>query len=95
MDKINKTPVTAKTLQEDQVRQFDALAGREIISRREECVKHFDLGAGKRQAVMFAGPVHYRTEDGALAEIDNTLEAVQENGKRLYCFWFMPIASRR
>ena len=53
-----------------QAEAFDALAGREMESRREEYVKHFDLGAGRRQAVVFAEPVHYRAATGALADMD-------------------------
>ena len=75
---------TLERLHAGQAEAFDALPGREIISRREPCVKHFDLGAGRRQAVAFAAPVHYRAADGTLSDIDNTLDPVEADGRRLY-----------
>ena len=33
---------------------------------------------------MFPEPVHYRTADGTMAEIDNALETAQEGGRSVY-----------
>jgi len=45
---------------------------REDISKREECVKHFDCADGGTIAVLYAGPVHYQ-ENGQWKDIDNSL----------------------
>ena len=83
MKRTNATPGRLSA-QGNLAGSFDSLEGREIVSRREEFVKHFDLGAGRRQAVMFPEPVHYRTADGTMTEIDNALEAAQEGGRSVY-----------
>ena len=84
MKSTNTTPERQIAAQGNLAGQFDTLEGREIVARREEFVKHFDLGAGRRQAVMFPEPVHYRTADGTMAEIDNALETAQEGGRSVY-----------
>ena len=62
---------------------FETLKGREIVSMRQRDVKHFDLGEGRRQAIVFASPVHYKNEKtGAWEEIDNRLS--DTNGKAVY-----------
>ena len=65
---------------------FENLTGREIIEKREANVKHFDLGQGRRQAVVFASPVHFRNEkSGAWEEIDNRLvEKTDAKGRRRF-----------
>ena len=63
---------------------FDNAAGEEEISLRDENVKHFNLGANRHQAVVYAEPVHFRNSEGAWQEIDNTLEeAVTAQGRRV------------
>lgn len=54
--------------------EFEQLEGVEIVSQRSANEKVYDLGRGRRQAVMFAQPVHFRDADGNWQEIDNTLE---------------------
>jgi len=44
----------------------------EDISKREECVKHFDCADGSVISVLYAGPVHYQ-ENGQWKDIDNSL----------------------
>ena len=46
--------------QERLERLFVHAAGTEDVSRREEFVKHYDLGANRYQAVVFPSAVHYR-----------------------------------
>ena len=46
--------------------------GIEIVSKRSAFEKHFDLGNGHRQAVVFPENVHFQ-KDGSWEEIDNTL----------------------
>ena len=62
---------------------FDTLKGREIVSLRQRHVKHFDLGEGRRQAIIFSSPVHYQNEKtGAWEEIDNRLtEKTEKSGR--------------
>lgn len=56
-------------------RLFVRAPGKEDVSRREEFVKHFDLGANRHQAVVYPTAVHYRESDqDDWKEIDNTLE---------------------
>ena len=64
-------------------RLFVRAVGDEDVSKREENVKHFDLGANRYQAVVYSEPVHFReSEDGDWQEIDNTLEeAVNAQGR--------------
>ena len=65
---------------------FDQLKGKEIVSQRGEFEKVYDLGRGRRQALIFAAPVHYKDADGAWQEIDNTLESVEEaDGHSVLC----------
>ena len=39
---------------------FEQAPGEEAVEKREESVKHFRLGPGRYQAVVYAEPVHYR-----------------------------------
>ena len=66
-------------------RLFVRAPGKEDVSRREEFVKHFDLGANRHQAVVYPTAVHYRESDqDDWKEIDNTLEeAVTAHGRRV------------
>ncbi|MBQ1257115.1 MAG: DNRLRE domain-containing protein, partial [Clostridia bacterium] len=64
---------------------FETLTGREILDMRTENVKHFDLGQGRRQAVIFASPVHFVNAKGAWEEIDNRLiEKTDSKGRRRF-----------
>ena len=64
---------------------FTRAVGDELVEKREEMVKHFDMGANRYQAVVYSEPVHYReSEEETWQEIDNTLEeAVNEQGRRV------------
>lgn len=60
--------------------------GREDFSLRTRAGKVFDVGNGRRQAILFADPVHYHDKNTKRwVEIDNTLEPY-ENKKGLACF---------
>lgn len=63
---------------------FNLLEGEEDISRRELNVKHFNLGEGRHQAVLYDAPVHYRNENGDMVEIDNNLFEDTVNGRKVY-----------
>jgi hypothetical protein len=41
----------------------------EILSKRDERVKHFDLGNGQKQYVGFGAPVHYKNARGVWDDI--------------------------
>lgn len=45
----------------------------EIVSRREENVKHFDIGNGLYQAVTYGTAVHRKDSNGVWQDIDNRL----------------------
>ncbi len=64
---------------------FARAAGSEDVALRGAHVKHFDLGGGRRQAVVYAEPVHFRDpESGSWREVDNTLEeTVTITGRRV------------
>ena len=64
---------------------FTRAVGDELVEKREEMVKHFDMGANRYQAVVYSEPVHYReSEEETWQEIDNTLEeTVNEQGRRV------------
>ncbi len=57
---------------------FAQLEGEEILSQRDEHTKVYDLGLGRRQAITFAAPVHYKDAAGNWHDIDNTLETVED-----------------
>lgn len=59
------------------------LSGSEIVRERSKFSKTFDLGCGRRQAVIYPTAVHYQGSDGAWRDIDNTLEEVSVNGRRM------------
>ena len=56
---------------------------REVPEKRERCVKHFQMTQKGMAAAVYPAPVHYE-EDGQWKEIDNRLEAVQEDGREVY-----------
>ena len=79
-----RTDNAVKKFREHELKQFNASVeqapGTEIVGRRGEYVKHYDLGGGRYQMVVFPEPVHYR-KDGDWEEINNALsESVGENG---------------
>ncbi len=45
----------------------------EVISRREENVKHFDIGNGMYQAVTYGTAIHRKDSNGEWQDIDNRL----------------------
>lgn len=51
----------------------------EIVSRREENVKHFDMGNGMYQAVTYGNAVHRKDANGVWQDIDNRLLWDTEN----------------
>lgn len=65
-------------LNNNPLEQFEMLEGEEIVAQRSEYGKVYDLGLGRRQAVVFAEPVHYRDANGKWQDIDNTLEAATD-----------------
>ena len=64
-------PKDAETLQ----REIEDMAY-EVISLREENVKHFRLGDGTYQAVVYGEAVHRKNENGEWVEIDNSLSEI-------------------
>ena len=56
----------------------------EVVSRREQNVKHFDLGYGKYQAVSYSQPVHRKDADGNWQDINNNLSSENEKMPNLY-----------
>lgn len=65
---------------------FTKADGDEAVAKREESIKHFDLGSNRFQAVVYSEPVHYReTKDGEWQDIDNTLvETVTAQGRSVF-----------
>ncbi|MBQ3762844.1 MAG: RHS repeat protein [Clostridia bacterium] len=66
---MNKT-----TMEQD----FAQLKGRELLSKRGVAQKTFDLGKGRRQAISYGEPVHFRNNEG-WQEIDNRLVLDEKN----------------
>ncbi|MDL2206860.1 hypothetical protein LJC33_08135 [Eubacteriales bacterium OttesenSCG-928-N13] len=65
------------------VELYKTLVGGEEIAKRQEFSKHFDLGEGRHQAVVYGESVHYReAEDAQWLEIDNNLEDAQDKDGR-------------
>ena len=46
-------------------------------------MKHYDLGGGRHQMVIYPEPVHYQ-KDGKWEEIDNRLREAEEKGRRVW-----------
>ncbi len=64
--------------------RYNSTYGFENPELRSENVKHFDLGRGCHQAVVYPEPVHYMDDDNSWKEIDNTLvEAIDARGRRI------------
>lgn len=63
--------------------KFNLINGVEDVSRRELNVKHFNLGAGRHQAVLFDEPVHFINDKGEMTEIDNNLVADTVDGRKV------------
>ena len=63
----------AKVDQKKFAKLFEQAAGEEIASLRSANIKQYDLGLGRRQAVLYPEAVHYQAENGEWTEIDNTL----------------------
>lgn len=86
IDMNSNVSVLPNSLQTDELNKWLADAeGAEDISLRGENVKHFDMGGNRRQAIIYASPVHFR-EPGSQEwkEIDNTLEeTINAHGRRI------------
>ena len=57
----------------------EAIVLSEVTSRREENVKHFDIGNGMYQAVTYGTAVHRKDANGIWQDIDNRLLLDSEN----------------
>ena len=62
----------------------DESSVREVISLRNESVKHFDMGDGTYQAVTYGYPVHRKDASGEWQDIDNTLTTQTNKGVEKY-----------
>ncbi|MBQ8566482.1 MAG: hypothetical protein IJ445_02715, partial [Clostridia bacterium] len=62
----------------------DSTTVKEVEELREENVKHFEMTDGTYKAVVYSDAVHRKDADGVWQDIDNTLEAVKENGNTEY-----------
>ena len=61
---------------------FEQAPGEEAVEKRSESVKHFRLGAGRYQAVVFPEPVHYQKDGDGWTDIDNNLEDATDDSGR-------------
>ena len=86
-DEVSFVPLSKQREKKERLdRLFVRASGKEDVSRREEFVKHFDLGANRYQAVVYPTAVHYRESDqDEWKEIDNTLEeSVTAAGRHVF-----------
>lgn len=56
----------------------------EIVSLREENVKHFRLADGTYEAVIYTHPVHRKDNNDVWQDIDNNLSLVNDGGSQKY-----------
>ena len=56
----------------------------EVVSLREENIKHFDMGDGTYQAIVYSHPVHELDEDGNWQDIDFSLSLTGTRGNQKY-----------
>ena len=59
-----------------------SLVGAEVVSLREENVKHFDMGDGTYQAIAYSHPVHKLDSEGNWQNIDFSMKQTQTRGVR-------------
>ena len=57
----------------------------EVVSLREERVKHYDMGNGIFQAVAYSHPVHEKDSSGNWVDIDFGLKLSETKNERMYC----------
>ena len=82
--KENRAGALETQMQARMKRLYEDASGTEEVALRDENVKHFNLGANRRQAVVYSQPVHFRDSEGHWQEIDNTLEsAITAQGRRV------------
>ena len=69
----------AEAMKTTMEQDFALLKGVELISQRAACQKVFDLGKGRRQAITYSEPVHFK--DGCeWKDIDNRLTYDEKAG---------------
>ena len=71
---MSKSSINKTTMEQD----FAQLKGKELLSKRSVAQKTFDLGKGRRQAISYGEPVHFRNSEG-WQEIDNRLVLDEKN----------------
>lgn len=59
-------------------------ASSEVVSLREENVKHFDMGNGKFRAIAYSHPVHELDSEGNWQDIDFGLTLTKMQGANMY-----------
>ncbi len=64
--------------------KYNLNAVREIISRREENVKHFILPDGSVEAIVYSNSVHRKDENGIWQDIDNRLDEDKNKNNQGY-----------
>jgi hypothetical protein len=52
------------------------LTAPEVVERREECARHYDLGAGNYVAYVSQMPLNYRNNHGEWQLVDPAFEAI-------------------
>lgn len=57
---------------------------REIVSLREENIKHFRLPDGTYEMIVYDYPVHRKNDVGEWKDIDNTLSLTTVSGSNMY-----------
>lgn len=58
--------------------------GSEVVGLREGNIKHFDMGDGTYQAVVYGHPVHELDESGNWRDIDFSLSLTGTRGNQKY-----------
>ena len=84
IDSVDSTSITnepgCSVIPKDELEE-DAILG-EVVSRREETVKHFDLGHGVFQAVTYGSAIHRKDANGEWQDIDNRLFPTDQTAKK-------------
>lgn len=57
---------------------------REIVSLREEHVKHFQMPDGTMQAIVFPNAIHEKDENGSWQPIDSTVTLASNRNEKMY-----------
>ncbi len=77
-DELDDGDDVVEEVQDSNSQETAVIVG-EVVSERETYSKTYAMSDNSKMTVYYSAPVHYETDDGSLAEVDNSL-VKSENG---------------